>query len=224
MFEWKMEDMKLYNESKEKGGTEFCQEIIYECENKVSRKDKIAFVDKMQDGKLSYLLELTSKFINNKEDLTKDKYGKIRTVSLKAWIKKSDIRNVLDNKFNYGGYYLLGTSRNITSKFKGRYDTYDDLVDEMFHRQLQQCELDEKKYFLQNDRYSVLKNKLDYKIDRYHTTLGVNIIPGNNGEIYIYGEDKKREITIEEIQILLDKYDRLEKFIKVLKSEVDIKY
>lgn len=55
MFEWKIEELKLYHQ---KG-------VIYDCEHTVSREDKIAFVDGLQDGKLSYILNLFEKF---KED------------------------------------------------------------------------------------------------------------------------------------------------------------
>ena len=63
MFEWKVEDMALLNQ---KGGVFIGKEKIYDCESKVSREDKIAFVDSFQDGKLSYLLSLIDKF---KEDM-----------------------------------------------------------------------------------------------------------------------------------------------------------
>lgn len=52
MFEWKIEELKLYHQ---KG-------VIYDCEHTVSREDKIAFVDGLQDGKLSYILNLFEKF------------------------------------------------------------------------------------------------------------------------------------------------------------------
>lgn len=55
MFEWKIEELKLYHQKGE----------IYDCEHTVSREDKIAFVDGLQDGKLSYILNLFEKF---KED------------------------------------------------------------------------------------------------------------------------------------------------------------
>ena len=53
MFEWKVEDMALMNQ---KSGLFLGKEKIYNCESKVSREDKIAFVDSFQDGKLSYYI------------------------------------------------------------------------------------------------------------------------------------------------------------------------
>ena len=50
MFEWNVEDIKLLNQ---KGNIIIGKEKIYNCESDVSREDKIEFVDKMRDGKLS---------------------------------------------------------------------------------------------------------------------------------------------------------------------------
>ena len=68
MFEWKVEDMALLNQ---KGGVFIGKEKIYDCESNVSREDKIAFVDSLQDGKLSYLLYLIDKFNEDYDSLTK---------------------------------------------------------------------------------------------------------------------------------------------------------
>ena len=70
MFEWKVEDMVLMNQ---KSGLFLGKEKIYNCESKVSREDKIAFVDNFQDGKLSYLLYLIDKFNEDYDSLTKTK-------------------------------------------------------------------------------------------------------------------------------------------------------
>lgn len=42
---------------------------------------------------------------------------------------------------------FLGCERNIQSNHKGDYDYYEDLVDEVFRRQLMKCEEEEMKYF-----------------------------------------------------------------------------
>lgn len=155
MFEWKVEDMKLLNQ---KGGLYYGKEKIYNCEHEVSREDKIAFVDSLQDGNLTYLLGLIEKFNDEKMGLPKDNWGGIKTVSLKAWIKRNDTKTrwgIIDRDYQYGKYRMLGTGRYITSNQSGAYDTYEDLVDEMFHRQLRECEKKERKYFLEHDEYSI---------------------------------------------------------------------
>ena len=69
MFEWKVEDLALLNQ---KSNIFFGKEKIYDCENKVSREDKIDFVDSKQRGILSYLLSLNEMFNKVKESMPKD--------------------------------------------------------------------------------------------------------------------------------------------------------
>ena len=117
MFEWKVEDMILL---KQKGGVFLRggKEKIYDCESNVSREDKIAFVDSKQDGILSYLLTLIEKFNQDVENMPKDQWDNVKTVSLKAWIKKNDTkysRPIIDDHYRYGRYFVLGMERYITS-------------------------------------------------------------------------------------------------------------
>lgn len=222
--EWNVEELKLYNQ---KGGVFFGKEKIYDCESKVTREEKIAFIDNLIDGKLSYLLELIDKFNKDKETLPKDNWGYIKTVSLKAWINRNDTkyeRKIIDNKFTIGEYRLLGTKRNIDSNYKGTYDTYEDLVDELFHRQLKECEHIEMNWFLEHDEYSILKKNFGNR--KYDTTFGVNIGERSNGDIYVYEEngENKRDITIDELKELLSKYEELDKMVEKLTMETNIKY
>ena len=232
MFEWKVEDMVLLNQ---KGGVFLGKEKIYDCESKVSREDKIAFVDSLQDGKLSYILALVEKFNEERETMPKDQWGNVKTVSLKAWIKRNDDRKLLDDTYRYGDIRIIG-GRNIESiALKGGYDTYDavndildkgivkegyeDYVDEIFHHQLCECEKEEKRYFLEHDEYSILKKK--FRDRDYHTTFGVHIIASSDGNIYV-GEDfdTKREITMDELKDLLAKYEQLDALVEKLTAEI----
>ena len=161
MFEWKVEEMALMNNHADVHNGR-CKITVYACEDSVSREDKIAFVDGMTDGKLSYLLSLIEKFNADKESLPMDNWGYIKTVSLKAWIKRNDTKysqKVIDDYYHYGKYNLLGCERDITMECNGEYDYYDDLVDEVFRRQLMECEKEERKYFDEHDEYSILKKR-----------------------------------------------------------------
>lgn len=226
MFEWKIEDMVLLNE---KDGSFLGKEKIYNCESKVSREDKIDFVDSLQDGKLNYLLSLMKKLSEEKDSLPKDRCGDIKTISLKAWIKRNDTRYgrpIIDDCYHYGKYRILGTERWITNDYKGAYDTYEDLVDEVFHRQLKECKEKEYKYFLEHDEYSILKEKFRNK--KYGTTFGVNIATCTDGNIYIYEnkdsfyDSEKRNITIDELKYLLSKYEELDRFVEKITEETNI--
>ena len=213
MFKWKLEDMALLNEKDEMF---LGKEKIYSCEKSVSREDKITFIDSLHNGKLSYLLNLIEKFNKEKESLPKDKYGFIKTVSLKAWINRNDKkygRPIIDNWYQYGSYNIIGVRRWITNNNKGHYDTYENLVDEVFHRQLKLLKEQEYEYFLEHDEYSILKEKFRNK--NYNTTFGVNIAMCSNDEIYVFEDDHSiydkdnyyRKITIEELKYLLSKYE-----------------
>ena len=181
MFQWNVEDMALLNQ---KEVVFIGKEKIYNCESHILREDKIAFVDSMNDGKLSYLLSLIDKYNQDKESLPKDSWGNVKTVSLKAWIKKNDTkysRPIINDQYYYGSYHLLGIDRYIQFDSKSHYDTYKDLVDEVFHRQLKECEKKEKEYFLAHDEYSILKQKLRGINKSYHTTFGVHVGFCSNG-------------------------------------------
>lgn len=55
MFKWNKEDLMLLNE---KNRVFIGYERVYNCEKQLSKEEKIQFVDDMQDGNLSYLLDL----------------------------------------------------------------------------------------------------------------------------------------------------------------------
>lgn len=233
MFTWKVEELKLRNE---KANNYAGKERIFNCESELTREEKIAFVDSMQNGKLSYILELVDKFNRDKSTLPKDAYGNVKTVSLKAWINRNDTKygntdytRIIDSWHNYGKIHFLGRERWITwndfEDKKSYYDTYANYVDEIFHRQLQQCLKMENEYFRAHDEYEILKEKFRNK--NYLTTFGVNIRMCSNGCIYVYeteGERREREITIDELKYLLSKYDELDKLIEKITKETKIKY
>ena len=225
MFEWKVEDMILMNQ---KGGVFLRggKEKIYDCESNTSREDKIAFVDSKQDGILSYLMTLIEKFNQDVDNMPKDQWNNVKTVSLKAWIKKNDTkysRPIIDDHYRYGRYFVLGMERYITSNSKGCYDTYEDLVDELFHRQLKTCEQEEQSYFLEHDEYSILKRKFGEMMDKYSTIFGVSIVTSGNN-YYVGNFKENREITVDELKDLLSKYEQLDSLVEKLTEETHIVY
>lgn len=224
MFKWNVEDMVLLNQ---KGGIFIGREKIYDCENTLSREEKIEFIDKMQDDKLSYLLGLLKKFDEEKVNLKYDAMGYLKTVSLKAWLKRNDSKHIVDDWYKYGNFTLLGLTRNIEKyNSKGNYDIYEDFVDELFHRQLKRCEEKEMQHFLNHDEYTVLKRKIKEKYQTYNTSFGAYLGFSSNGKVYVYNENdsNKREITIEELKELLYKYEQLDNLVEKLTQETSIKY
>lgn len=222
MFEWNVENMDLMNQSNIFIG----KEKIYNVEHDTTKEDKIAFVDKMQDGKLSYILFLAEKFEKDKENMPANSWGNVKKVSFKVWIKRNDDRNLIDNMYQYGYIRFMG-ERNIQYiNKKGANDTYEDYVDEMFHRQLKECEELEHKYFLEHDEYSILKQR--FRDKKYNTTFGVNVGSSSDGSIFIYEDEgnfnKRRDITIEELKYLLGKYEELDKLVSKITKKTNIKY
>lgn len=214
MINWKVEEMKVLN------GT-------FGNEQDFSREEKIAFVDSFQDGKLSYLLDLIKKFETDKTNLPKDDWGNVKTVSLKAWIKKNDTKYskpIIDDWYHYGKYSLLSSERYIQNNNKGAWDIYNDFVDECFHRQLNQCFQMEKRYFQTHDEYCILKRKLQENSNKYSTTFGVHIAFCSNGKTYINDDNREREITITELKELLSKYEKLDNLVEKLTQETHIVY
>lgn len=214
MFKWNVEEMKLMNQKKITDGS-------YPIEHQLSREEKIAFVDEMQDNKLSYFLSLVEKFKKDKETLPNTN-GRVKTVSLKSWINKNDTKYgnpILNISSDYGDFYLLGTDTNINI-----YERHDDFIDKVFHNQLYRCEMMEKNYFAEHDEYSILKKQFLEK--KHITTFGIQIAWSSNNEVKILNDngDEKRDITIEELKELLALYEKLENYEKELSKSHSIKF
>ena len=212
---WNVEEMVLMNE---KAWYFQGKERIFNWDEKLTREEKIEFVDNLQDGKLSYILLLTDKFNQDVENLPKDNYGNVKTVSLKAWINKNDTKYgkpLLDNWYHYGKYNLLGCERYITwSESRGNHDTYSDFVDEIFHRQLRECKRMEIAYFKTHDEYSILKKYVADKMMHNHEWL---IDCSVSSDDTIKYDDK--ELTLEQLKYLKLQYEILDKFKTELCSE-----
>ena len=89
-YKWYVQIMKLMDE---KSNIYINNEKIYNDENELSREEKIEFLDKMNDDKISYMLKLADKFQEDKDKLSKDEYGFYKNASLREWLKKNDYRN-----------------------------------------------------------------------------------------------------------------------------------
>lgn len=217
MFIWNVENMVLMNQ---KGK-------ILDLGNNISREEKIEFIDKMQEGKLSYLLDLLKKFNDERTNFKYDNRGDIKTSSLKPWLKKNDTLSLVDDWYHYGAFSLLGINYNIQSRSNNMDDdNYCGFVDNMFHKQLEECEKLERQYFFAHDEFSILKLKIEDKCEQYDTSFGINLNFSSNGDVYIYDEGcvNSREVTLEELKELSDKYDKLDEFVKKLALEITLKY
>ena len=117
--------------------------------------------------------------------------------------------------------------RRITAlNQKQRYDTYEDVVDEVFRRLLMECRRQEEAYFKEHDEYSILVEKVTHS--PYLPLL--NIGDGNNdislwtGSMGIGLGDENgvdRKLTIEELRFLSKACDELEKIVKEYSMEIN---
>lgn len=193
---------------------------VYEIENKLSVEEKIAFIDEVKDGIASYLLNLFNKFEQEKDSLKKDSIGEIKTVSLKAWIKRNDTKSVIDIRFDIGSYYLFGTKYKMmsticpkvsTGNYRMLYTNYD-VVHQWFHDLCEELYYGEAKYFESVDTYCVKINK----IKEYASWLGCldNEIANN---IYYNGENGVSE---EILDVIISKYEKLDSAVKSISAEL----
>lgn len=215
MFEWYVQVMKLMNE---KSNIYINNEKIYKAENELSREEKIEFLDKMNDDKISYMLKLADKFQEDKDKLSKDEYGFYKNASLRAWLKKNDYRNIVDTSKPYiGSITLVGYDsfgcgrRNIQNiNLQARDDCRKDFVDELFHRQLKECEKQEKQYFAEYDDYKILSRKVSDYMYKYNISFGKEIWQRGNRlffkDIQSYCE---RDLTMDELKVLEAAFEKI---------------
>lgn len=233
MFEWKIEEMALMKQKEVVDVGGIVNFEIYACEKEVSREDKIAFVDNFTRGKLSYILDMINKF-KIEQDETSDRYNDIN--SLIEWLERNDTKyrkNTFSRDRNTGLFTLYSGQSSLCSRFiqnpytRGINQYYNDIVDEAFRKQLIECEKQEQKFLLEHDEYCILKRQFRKNSRKYSTTFGVNIILCENERIIIKdttGNDLQREITINELKILLEKYKELDALVARITKEINIRY
>ncbi len=237
-YKWNVEDMQLMNE---KCNIFIGIEKIYDDENKLSREEKIEFLDKMNDDKISYMLKLADKFQEDKDKLPKDEYGYCKDVSLRAWLKKNDYRDIVDTSKTFIGsitlvdYDSFGYGRrNIQNiNLKATRDSYEDYVNELFHRQLKECEKQEKQYFNkyyyykhEHDEYRILSKKVSDYIYKYDISFGKEI--WHSGDRLFFKDNQaedERDLTIDELKVLEAAFEKIKGTMdKIIKSLPEMDY
>lgn len=210
--EWNVEDQVLRTQT---SSMYVGNEKIYDWESGTSKEDKIAFVDEHTNGQLSYILALGEKFKQDEPNLPHDRFDLVKTISLKAWIKKNDTLGVIDNSYNQGKIHSDIVDRYIQHfDEKGVYDLYSDVVDEAFHRTLKLLEKEEEKWFNEHDEGKVLEKRILKYLDRlpailpftYRSSVGLML-----GDENI--DKDSREFTVPELREIADRYEKLDKIV-----------
>ena len=235
MFEWKIDDYKLYKEAKEYN-FELCMLRIFSIENETSEKDKIDFVDNLTDGMLSYILNLANAFDKDSAGMRKDKSGNVYRNSLLAWLKKNDKRNVMitttfgfgsvdteklnDGKFYFPKWYI----GNINGKTYASGATHNErsYADLVFHYVLKDfCKKEIEHFESRSDYYDILTRDAKTVLNRYGA-FGSNLCVSSDGTISVYKNDpykEQRKLTVKELKSLVAKGYEAQKVIKELSKE-----
>lgn len=217
-FVWKVEELKLRTEveNKKNHGN---WNGIFDVEKTLNRDDKIAIVNEYTKGNFTRFLEAIDKFEKDKDNLKKDYYGSIKTVSLISWIKRNGYADIFDIKYTYGESYILGIRRKITNINHQAYyygDTYDDIVDEAFHRVLGFYLKEETNYFKTHDTYTIkVKTVLNHPFTNAVIDYG-----WSSTEIFITDKDgNRRNLTVADMDKLLAAADKIRNYANSVKKE-----
>lgn len=158
MFNWKPEEMRLLNMKVVDG--------VFACESKVSREEKIAFIDKYHNGIMSRIVDLGNKFLQDKDYLKRDEFGEIETKSFRAWLKRNNGGGLIDE---YGVIEFYGHRANIKN-YPYMHSLFitknQDIVDVYFNGLLNDCLVVEKAYFYNHDPYNQLTKQVCNKLGR----------------------------------------------------------
>lgn len=215
-FKWKVEDLALMNDG---CNIYIANEKIYRAENELTRQEKIDFLDDVNDGITSYILNLADRYEKDRDSLPKDNYGRVKTVSLKAWINRYDKANLVNNDAYNRGITVVPPYRYLNHLNENTVDictssTYSDYVDEAFHLQLKELEKQERRYFKEHDEYQILKAKVSEYSDKYGT-FGLNVWKTGDGLFFYKNDDvycPRRQLTLDELKLLNGKYEEIESF------------
>lgn len=223
-FNWNVEELKLMNMQVVDG--------VFDCEDKVSREDKIAFIDSMQDGAMSYIVSVGEKFLAEKDTLKTDECGNIKTVSLRAWVNRNDKKDKFEEQGMYEVLRLRANIKNYPNVHPIWSRDNKDIVDAAFNAQLQKCLEKEKCYFYENDTNNQLAKMVCQKMVKYGYDFGYTLtIEGGYlvPKDYRYGvyaveftdwDDDSRYLTPDELIHVSELLDTLEdSYIKVQKAQ-----
>lgn len=239
MFQWNVEEMKLMNMP--------CENGVFACESEVSTEDKVSFVDQFQEGGLSYILDLVKKFEADLPNLKKDEGGCVKTVSLQAWLRRNDHRNLVCSWSECCGVIkFMGLERNIRYINGLPYPRYPksptDFVDRCFHRQLSDCLIEERKLYNENNTDQKLIKEVCLSLNEYEYqqpvsfsfSIGDDISVRTNTSFdmnewsiklsYWGSHEKDRDLTIEEVKALKTALAPVEeKYQQLLKAQSEMK-
>lgn len=180
-------------------------------------------------GVATYLWNIIDRFCEERVALSKDTYGYVKTVSLKAWLKRNDPMSIVDNWYHYGTYRLFGYDSNINHQEKNStydVDRKDAIVNEWYKGLLNELLKVEEIYYTEHDPISNGIREI-VKLEKMYGCLGSERIASiaGNGLSYTRKDwldwTKDPPVTVEEIDAILAAYDKTRKFIENISAEIN---
>lgn len=228
MFRWNKEELRFKNIKAEPFGT--LRKAFEDFATSVSYQDKFEFLDMGHDYKLTEIKRIVDLYRASRDDLKYDSYGSVKTVSLKAWIKRNDTTHIFDIEYSVGrtkGFYPAAYLQDLAlvNDIKGVGDRFENWVNNLFVETCYKLRTEEINYFNATDPYEVAKSALRRYSERYSTTFNKHLGFCSDGNIFVYEDSecedvKKHTISINEISEMLEKYQLLEKVDKLLTEDI----
>lgn len=199
------------------------QKKVFSIEEELSIDEKIKFIDELENGVATYLLNIFNKWKLEKDSLPKDKWNDIKTVSKKAWIKRNDERKLIDDHYKIGSYHLLGTAFKEMSLICPTTEygyqmlyTNKDVVNQWFHDLCTKLYREEKIYFESINPFDIKIKKIQEYANRYGILDNIKI---NN--IKYTNTGYKDNLEEKELDIFIATFEKIEKYFETTINEMN---
>ena len=215
---YKLEELKFLNMKKEsvyvsnpymKNGL-----TVFAIEKTLTEEEKLQFIDEMKDGVGTYLFNIFKKWEEEKDSLKQDEFGNVKTVSKKAWIKRNDNKEMINNSFDLGRYWLFGTEFKTMSTTcpekqygHGMEYTGKSVIHQWFHDLCKELCRNERKYFQEHDPKEIkLATVKEYgkRYDIYFDNMDLHDILYNS----------KTDVSEEFLDTCIEAFKELEKSVQ----------
>lgn len=185
----------------------------FQIESELSIEDKIAIIDLYKDGVASYMLNIIKKWNDEKGSLPQDSWGNPKTVSKKAWIKKNDIKKIIDNEYSIGNYWLFGSEFKslslecpTTEHGYPMKHTGEHIAEQWFYDLCYEFRNKESKWYKEHDHKQIKITKVKELGNSYSTVFNCKLL---NDIVW----NKDKNVTNEQLDAFIKAYEALEKCI-----------
>lgn len=216
------EDLKFYNMEKVSIGY---KKEAFKIETELSEEEKIKFIDELENGVASYMLNILTKWEQEKDSLPKDNWGSPKTVSKKAWIKRNDERKIINIDYSIGKYYMFGDDFKemslICPTTEYGYDktyTGEHVANQWFHNLLNKLYIKEKEYFKSIDSFEIKLKKIQEYAGQYGILDNQKL-----NDIKYTNTGYKDNVTEKELDVFIETYEIIEKYYEVTIADLNLK-